>query len=187
MNKTKIILVSGGTRSGKSEYAEYLAELESYVVGYIATAQALDEEMKDRIFKHQIRRPDAWKTFEAPFDVHEVILNNCKEYNVFLLDCITLYISNMMFIDNNIEGWDKSYPIDIMQNKILQKIELLIKAARDTNSSLIIVTSEVGLGLVPSDSVSRAYRDIIGKVNQYLASEADEVYLNVMGLSLKLK
>lgn len=174
MKKGKLILVSGGARSGKSTFAEEYVLHEDKHVGYLATAEALDKEMMERIEKHKMRRPSSWKTFEEPLKPAQIIAENYQECHVWLMDCITLYVSNMLF----------KY---MDEDMILKEIEKLIETIRVTGITMVAVTNEVGWGLVPPDSISRAYRDIAGRVNQKLASCADEVYLVTMGIPLKIK
>lgn len=188
MKKGTIILVSGGARSGKSTFAEdYVLQLDKQV-GYLATAQALDPEMLERIENHRKNRPDNWKTFEEPFNPAQVIRTNYEEISVWLLDCITLYVSNLLLkILENEKSSGDYIPTLKLQELIMTEIEELINSVRDTGVSMVAVTNEVGWGLVPADAISRAYRDIAGKVNQRLADCADEVYLVTMGIPLRIK
>ena len=185
MGKGHLILITGAARSGKSSFAEHLANLTSEKVAYLATAQALDEEMAERIRLHAERRPHTWQTFEEPFNAGEVIHNHCREYKVWLLDCITLLVANHLL--SKVQPQDTVFVSTEIEAFITKEIENLIKVVHTTAITLIAVTNEVGWGLVPPDPISRAYRDIVGRVNQKLAQAANEVYLVTVGIPLKLK
>lgn len=186
MKESKLILVTGAARSGKSLFAEQLVTKEDSRVAYLATAQALDREMEERIHLHRIRRPQHWQTFEEPFHPAEVLLANHELYRVWLLDCLTLYVSNLFFNMAG-QGPAEALPVAKIQEHILEEIEKLINCVKKTGVTLVAVTSEVGWGLVPPDPQSRAYRDILGRVNQRLGQAADEVYLVAVGIPLQLK
>jgi len=186
MRTGKIILISGAARSGKSAFAEQFARDLDSRVAYLATAQARDREMQDRIRQHQKRRPSSWRTFEEPFDLCEVIIKNHNDYKTWLLDCVTLYVSNLLFAQVESVN-DENYIITDVQNNILCKVNNLIETAVETNITLLAVTNEVGWGIVPADPLSRAYRDIVGRVNQELAEKAKEVYLVSLGIPIRLK
>lgn len=182
----KLILISGAARSGKSRFAEEKALAEDKPVAYLATAQALDEEMKERIEGHRARRPAAWQTFEEPFLVENVIKNNQASYPVWILDCITLYISNLLLAVLDPKS-ASALPAAAAEVYVLGKIEDLLEAIAGAEITLYAVTNEVGWGLVPPDATSRLYRDIAGRVNQRLAAAADEVYVLMLGLPVHLK
>ncbi|MDO8140247.1 MAG: bifunctional adenosylcobinamide kinase/adenosylcobinamide-phosphate guanylyltransferase, partial [Candidatus Brocadiales bacterium] len=157
--------VLGGARSGKSAFAEGLAKKYNDVV-YIATAEVKDEEMRERIQIHRARRPFDWKTVEAPFHVDVVVSNLSEKVGVVYIDCITLYITNMLLSDDR----------EILKQKqlqILDEINKLSKACRESKADVVIVSNEVGLGIVPDNALSRVFRDIAGSANQMLADEAD--------------
>ena len=170
---SKIILITGGCRSGKSIFADKLAFELSHNVVYIATGQGLDAEMRGRIKVHKARRSDRWRTIEEPTDVDRVV-SGLKDDSLILIDCLTMLISNYLM-----EG----YPT----TKILRKIDALIKTIRQKNFAAIIVTNEVGSGVVPDNRLARDFRDLAGKINQALAKVADEVYLMVSGIPQRLK
>ena len=175
----KMTFVLGGARSGKSAFAEGLAKKYNDVV-YIATAEVKDEEMRERIQIHRARRPFDWKTVEAPFHVDVVVSNLSEKVGVVYIDCITLYITNMLLSDDR----------EILKQKqlqILDEINRLSKACRESKSDVIMVSNEVGLGIVPDNALSRVFRDIAGNANQMLADEADEVYFMVAGIAQKIK
>ncbi len=181
---SKITLVTGGSRSGKSSFAENIFKNTDDVL-YIATAIITDEEMKQRIKKHIDSRNLRWTTYEGFYDLDKVIINYAME-NI-LLDCVTIMTTNLMFKEeldfDNISSED----IDELLVSIKNQFKILICKARETNKNLIMVTNEVGLGIVPEHKLSRIFRDIAGWVNQYIASLSDEVYLISCGLPLKLK
>jgi len=180
MERGKLILVTGGARSGKSSFAEKLAKEANKDVTYLATSQALDEEMALRIEEHKKRRPKNWKTIEEPLNASSVIEKEGKSDRVILLDCLALLVANLIFS----KGDSTSEPID---QAVLNEIKTLAKISKDVPASVIIVTNEVGMGIVPEYPLGRAYRDTLGKANQILASEADEVYLLVCGIPVNVK
>ncbi len=181
---SKITLVTGGSRSGKSSFAENLLKDKDDVL-YIATAIITDEEMKDRIKKHIKSRNSKWTTHEGFVDLHKAI----EKYSIenIMLDCVTIMTTNLMFKEEiNFENISME-EVDALLNDIKAQFEKLILKVKETNKNLIMVTNEVGLGLVPDNKLSRIFRDIAGYVNQYIASLSDEVYLVSCGLPLKLK
>ncbi len=168
-------LITGGARSGKSLYAEKLAiKIGNGRAAYIATAQALDDEMSKRIETHKIRRGANWQTFEAPFNADEKILLAGEQFSAILFDCVTMYISNLICADKS-------------EEEILTAIEKLISAASKITAVTIFVTNEVGGGLVPENELGRRFRDIAGTANQRLAAASDEVILMVSGIPLVIK
>jgi len=176
-SKGKLVLVTGAARSGKSYFAEKMAAEWSEKVIYLATCVPGDDEMRDRVARHQARRPAAWQTIEEPIDPAQVIKELDQTGQVFLLDCLTLLVSNWIF----------QYDEAPDEDKILEKIAQLAKVGRDAKSHIIIVTNEVGWGIVPADPLSRLYRDIIGRANQIIAAHADQVFLTVAGIPVDLK
>ena len=184
----RIILVTGGTRSGKSSYAESLAQKSDREVTYIATAIPLGEEMEDRIKKHRESRPNEWKTLEMFNGISEEIIKDEYRGNCFLLDCVTIMTTNLMFEDHSID-WDtvgREY-INRIEIRIKKEFNELLKTARSANQEFIFVTNELGMGIVPSNRLSRIFRDIAGSVNQLIAKEADDVYFCVSGIPTKIK
>ena len=181
---SKITLITGGSRSGKSSFAESIFKNTDDVL-YIATAIITDEEMAHRIKKHIASRNSRWITYEGFFDLDKAI----EKYDMdnILLDCVTIMTTNLLFeekIDFENISMEK---VDDLLNNIKIEFEKLILKVRATNKNLVMVTNEVGLGLVPESKLSRIFRDIAGFVNQYIASLSDEVYLVCCGLPLKLK
>jgi adenosylcobinamide kinase/adenosylcobinamide-phosphate guanylyltransferase len=173
--KNRVIFVTGGARSGKSNFAQKLANGIQGNKVFVATAEALDEEMKARIASHQKERPSGWDTIEEAKQL-SMVLNNCDgKYEVILIDCVTIWISNLLvnssFSDQEIEN----------------ELKILTDSCKSINATVIIVSNEVGSGIVPDNKLSRVYRDIAGKANQEIARIADEVYLVVAGISLAIK
>lgn len=180
----KVILVTGGSRSGKSKYAEDLLKDKNDVL-YIATAIVTDNEMEDRIKKHRERRNHNWKTYEGYKELHKAI-EGYNEENI-MLDCVTVMTTNLMFEENrDFDSMTKEGINNLLLN-IQQQFEELILSARELNKNLVLVTNEVGYGLVPEYKLGRIFRDIAGSINQHIASLSDEVYLVACGLPLKLK
>lgn len=195
----KIILVTGGARSGKSTFAENLLEEEPSVC-YLATSivQPGDTEMADRVKKHQEQRSKKWVTEERFRDVGQ-FLSEHHQYKGYLLDCATLLSINYFYslmvdeygedyalIDEKIAGFTEEEKNKI-EAKIMVEWHKIIENARKLSGDLIIVSNEVGLGIVPENPFTRWFRDIYGRVNQYLGKESDEVYLVVAGIPLEIK
>lgn len=182
-----LVVVTGGARSGKSSFAEVLAKDYKCDVIYIATSIPFDDEMKIRIKKHIEQRPKDWKTIEAYRDIDEHLAQEKNSSSVFLLDCITIMITNIM-LETPID-WDSASDkeIDYVENEVKIQIEKVLKAAKEIDSTFILVTNEIGMGIVPENKLSRIFRDIAGRMNQILAKSADEVYLCVSGIPMKIK
>ncbi|MGI6606191.1 MAG: bifunctional adenosylcobinamide kinase/adenosylcobinamide-phosphate guanylyltransferase [Peptococcia bacterium] len=184
----KIILISGGVRSGKSSFAEEFALKMDSPVAYLATAQALDEEMTARIEIHKERRsPEKFSTFEEPYFIQDLLLKHQHKFRTWLLDCLTLYVSNLLFAQVDPTKITNQFISTKIEQEILSQIKTLLETLAGLKINFVAVTNEVGWGLVPADSISRAYRDILGRANQQFAAAADEVYLLSMGLPLRLK
>jgi adenosylcobinamide kinase/adenosylcobinamide-phosphate guanylyltransferase len=175
-----LVLMLGGARSGKSSYAQSLAEATGQSVTFIATAQALDEEMSARIQKHRAERPANWETLEIPFEIASRVQ---VKSNIVILDCVTLLISNllMQFVKNDIV--DEAPYLAAVQKEINGLISLL----RSSDQDWLIISNEVGMGLVPPYQMGRVYRDAIGWANQRLAREADKVIFMVAGIPTTIK
>ncbi len=184
----KIILITGGARSGKSSYAEEKAKKIGSKVMYIATAVPFDSEMKDRIRKHQIRRPENWVTYEGYENLYKIIDEVGQNYQCVILDCVTVMITNIMF---NYPGFSVNKLdfsiINKIEEHIMNQIYKLMEKAKEKNITLLMVTNEVGSGIVPNSKVGRVFRDIAGRVNQVTAKQAQEVYFLVSGLPMKIK
>ena len=177
----KIVLVTGGARSGKSRFAEQYAARMGERVGYIATAEVYDEEMAFRVKLHRQRRPASWKTYEAPHDAHLALKAAGAECDAVLFDCLTLYMSNLLCSLDSIADSHQNYSL------AKEKLDLLIAQAKANPGTTIFVTNEVGSGIVPQNHLSREYRDVAGIANQWMARAADEVYLVVCGLAVNVK
>lgn len=183
-----LILITGGARSGKSTLAEKKALEFGKNVVYIATAIAFDEGMKDRIKKHKSDRPSDWMTIEKYKNFKTIAEDTSfKSCDLVLLDCITLMVSNLM-LDSNLDFDNCSMEeIHKLEKEIHKEVENLLNVIIDNNKKAIFVTNEVGMGLVPSYRMGSIFRDIAGRINQYLASKANEVYFTVSGIEMKVK
>jgi len=177
----KITLILGGARSGKSSYAQHLGEESGKSVTFIATAQALDAEMSTRIQKHRLERSSSWETLEVPFDIASCTVQ--IKSDVVILDCITLLISNLLMQYVKDDLVDET----LFTATVQKEINELINAIREQKQDWLIVSNEVGLGLVPPYQMGRVYRDAIGWANQRLAREADKVIFMVAGIPTVIK
>ncbi|MBM3144125.1 MAG: bifunctional adenosylcobinamide kinase/adenosylcobinamide-phosphate guanylyltransferase [Chloroflexi bacterium] len=179
----KLTLLIGGARSGKSTCAEKLASERGNDILYIATAQALDPEMAARIEKHKGRRPQNWRALEIPHGIADALRDNTPPADLILLDCLTMLVSNLVLTvtDEEFEP-DKGRAEEI----VADEIESLLAIIKKSRVDWIIVSNEVGMGLVPAYPLGRVYRDLLGWANRKVAAAADEVYLLVAGLMLPL-
>ena len=183
--KSTIILCSGGARSGKSEFAEQLALSLKGRKAYVATGQAFDDEMKDRIKKHQMRRGKEWITFEIPLYLHKNWEQIKNVSDVILIDCLTMFTSNHVFAHGDINTQEDSNRIESI---ILEELRLLLQEINNSNDKTVIfVTNEIGLGIVPENKLARYFRDITGRVNREVASAANKMYLTISGVTIELK
>lgn len=183
--KSTIILCSGGARSGKSEFAEQLALSLKGRKAYVATGQAFDDEMKDRIKKHQLRRGKEWITFEIPLYLHKNWEQIKSVSDVILIDCLTMFTSNHVFAHGDINTQEDSNRIESI---ILEELRLLLQEINNSNDKTVIfVTNEIGLGIVPENKLARYFRDITGRVNREVANAANKMYLTVSGVTIELK
>ena len=181
----KNVLIIGGARSGKSHYALQLALESSQPVLFVATAEAGDEEMRQRIEEHQQARPFAWSTLEVTTHVGSQILQKMGKAQTVLVDCITLLINNVFSQYSDPTGEPVDAPL--IEKEVMAEIGELVDCINQANASFIIVTNEVGLGLVPATRMGRLYRDLLGKANQILTQHVDEIYLMVAGLPVPIK
>lgn len=175
-----MIFVTGGARSGKSDFAEKLALERGGRVTYVATAQAGDGEMRARIAEHRARRPQGWDTVEVAEGLAEAVEAGLAGGGTVLVDCLTLYISQLLLGPGGGAAEPAASLVD-------GEIEKLAEICASANGAVILVSNEVGMGIVPDNSLARAFRDIAGRANQKLASAADEVYLCVSGIPVKVK
>ncbi len=174
-----LTLVLGGARSGKSRYAESLC-LKFQEVVYLATARVdkTDDEMNRRIARHRNDRPGHWKVVEEPLNPADYLRNSAAEDSIVLVDCITVWISNLM--------WEyRAAPEAEIEKIVLQRVEEFSSAAR--NRQVVAVSNEVGGGIVPDSPLGRSFRDLQGLANQILAHEAERVVIVIAGLPLTLK
>lgn len=184
----KVVLVTGGARSGKSTFGEkYIAELATRIA-YIATAIPFDEEMKSRIDHHRTSRPQHWTTVEQYFEIDRILPDIAVEHNGIILDCVTLMVSNLMFESTDID-WAAPAPaaVNRLQEKAITQAKDLVMALRKASLNGVLITNEIGMGIVPENPMARAFRDVAGRVNQCLAEMSDEVWLLVSGIPVKIK
>jgi len=182
MSRGKLIFITGGARSGKSSFAEKIVLDSNQSIAYIATAQPLDEEMKERIKMHKRRRPPNWEVFEESIDLNQLISHLGFEKEVIIIECLTLLISNLLL------QWSKEKLEQAKQEEtILSTIKEMAEISYQVPAQVIVVSNEVGMGLVPQNQLGRFYRDILGQANRIIASKADEVFFLVSGIPLKIK
>jgi len=171
--------ILGGARSGKSRLAQELAAKLGKRVLFVATGEPLDEEMNARIEVHKRSRPSTWKTLETPTNVAKVMRGKIGDAEVVIIDCLTLLVSNLMGTED--------IDAETLEKKVTAELKELVAFMRTTEAHFIIVSNEVGLGLVSPYPAGRVYRDALGMANQMLAKNADEVYLMVAGIAIPLK
>ena len=189
--KNKIFLVLGGARSGKSEFAEKLMyHSTGKRKGYIATSQILDDEMRYRVILHRQRRPADWKTFEVMHEAGNSMEAILSETDSILFDCITMYVNNIL-MDHmkgiTVETLGVS-DLTTLQTSLEKDLDLMFdNIEKASGKEIIFVSDELGMGIVPANAMSRAYRDLVGLANQYVAKRADKVYLSIAGITMELK
>lgn len=172
--KNKFIFLTGGVRSGKSDFAVKQAKTAGKNIVFIATCTPGDDEMKTRIKKHKRSRPKTWKTIEEPIDLIAALKKVPHDTDAVIIDCLTLLLSNLMIIG-------KTY------NNIIAEIKKIGMELKNKNYSIIFVSNEVGSGIVPENKMARDFRDIAGKANQIMAKLSDEAYVLISGFPVKLK
>ena len=177
LNK-RCILILGGARSGKSRFAQELAAKLGDMVLFVATGEPLDEEMHLRIERHKENRPKSWQTVESPTNIGQVIQEQIGDARVVVIDCLTLLISNLLTMEDDLSD---------AEERVDAEISGLTRCMDKSNATFIIVSNEVGMGLVPDNRLGRTYRDLLGRANQLVAQRADEVYLMLAGIPLELK
>ena len=183
--KSQIILCSGGARSGKSEFAERLALATVGRKAYVATGQAFDEEMIDRIKKHQERRGEIWNNFEVPLHLAKEWQNISQTADVILIDCLTMFTTNHMMAHGSIQGQQDANQLEAT---VLTELETLLASIKSCEGKTVIfVTNEIGLGIVPDNKLARYFRDIAGRVNRTVAMAADKLFLTISGVTIELK
>ncbi|WP_025899660.1 bifunctional adenosylcobinamide kinase/adenosylcobinamide-phosphate guanylyltransferase [Sneathiella glossodoripedis] len=171
MNTSKITFVLGGARSGKSRFAEQLAIDSGLNKIYVATSQIFDAEMQERVNLHQQSRGGDWITIEEPIDLGKILKTQTGSGNILLIDCLTLWLTNLVLAERNIEDAGNS----------------ICDALQQANGPVILVSNEVGLGIVPENEMARRFRDHAGILHQKIAALADRVYLITAGLPQQLK
>jgi adenosylcobinamide kinase/adenosylcobinamide-phosphate guanylyltransferase len=169
----KITFILGGARSGKSSFALTLAK-KYKKAAFLATCRGLDKEMRERINRHKVLRPKNWTTFEEDKNIVSALERMRNYFDCIIIDCLTLWVSNLLVARNK-------------EEKILQETIAMLAELKKKNARAILVSNEVGLGLVPANKLGRKFRDIAGQVNQLAAKEADEVFFIVSGIPVKLK
>ena len=178
------ILVLGGARSGKSRFAKEMAMKLGEKVLFVATGEARDEEMKQRIERHKEERPSGWRTVEVPTGIGRKIREEAGDARVVIVDCLTLLVANVLGqYGNDPEQFD----ISVVEDRLNEEIKELVECMDDISATFILVSNEVGMGLVPENWLGRVYRDLLGKVHQTLAERADRVYFMLGGIPLSLK
>lgn len=166
-----VTLVLGGARSGKSGFSERIAAETGLERHYIATGRAFDDEMRQRIDRHRADRGDGWTTHEVPLDLAECLKDIVRPGRVVLVDCLTLWVTNLMLDERDVDA----------------QAEALVECFEALSGHLILVSNEVGLGIVPDNRMAREFRDHAGRLHQKIAARADEVFFVAAGLSLKMK
>ena len=191
----RLILILGGARSGKSAFAERLAAGSGKTVTFIATATDGDEEMHQRIIRHKASRPQVWHTIEEPLDLAGAVQRAFQLADVALLDCMTLWLGNIVLQKHEKLQSDEQaqsalhISSDQLNELALQLIEELLTVLQNAEEgkTLIVVSNEVGLGIVPAYPLGRIYRDTLGYLNQRLALDADHAYLMIAGMAVDIK
>ena len=168
-----VTLIVGGVGSGKSRYAQALAQGSSSVV-FIATAQPIDDEMKLKIQRHRVQRPSHWTTIEEPFELEAAIAQSASSSSFLIIDCITTFTANLI---------EK----ELARDDLLEKIDGICRALRELKCSAAIVSNEVGSGIVPAFASGRTFRELLGEANQKIARVADNVLLMIAGCPLAVK
>jgi adenosylcobinamide kinase/adenosylcobinamide-phosphate guanylyltransferase len=180
----KSVLLTGGARSGKSRLAQELGLKANGKVLFVATAEAGDDEMQARIEAHKKNRPANWKTLEARANLGNEIEKNIGDAQTVIIDCITLLTNNIFMDYVSAKG---KFSESKVEGSLNAEIEGILACVSRFKAKFLIVTNEVGMGIVPEHPMSRLYRDLLGKVNQKLAKNADEVYLFVAGIPVRVK
>ncbi len=183
----RVVLVTGGAKSGKSLFAEKLAAGLSGAVVYVATAEVLDAEMEARVARHRAQRPASWTTVEAPRDPKFVLERVPSSAGVVLIDCLTIWASNRLLSLGEPEtaGWWEA--VEELQRTLCDELHAVVETARVRSWHVVMVTNEVGYGVVPDTPLGRAFRDLQGVVNLHAARLADAVFLVVAGLGVEVK
>lgn len=183
--KSKIILCTGGSRSGKSQFAERYTLAQKGQKLYIATAQIYDDEMVERVARHQARRGSQWLNLEIPLNIAAQWEDVAAKADVILIDCLTMFVTNYLMKFPELEQAEVR---EKLRSVVLSEVENLLEKIKDSHDKKVVfVTNELGLGIVPADTMTRVFRDIAGEVNQIVAAAADEVYLSISGITIEIK
>lgn len=183
-------LILGGARSGKSAWAERRAAASGRPVLFVATATAGDDEMAERIARHRAERPAAWRTLEEPLYLRDAIQTAAQPGDAVLVDCLTLWVSNRIGAAIGFDADPDALQPEAwrdLETALCAEVEALVALAKEREQTLILVSNEVGLGIVPATTLGRRYRDLLGRVNQAVASQAESVVLMVAGLPIDLR
>ena len=183
----RVVLVTGGARSGKSAFAETLAARRGERVVYVATATAGDTEMADRIAHHRARRPASWRTVEAPLEIVTGLAAVDAGIEAVLVDCLAVWAANrLLALGEPAEDgwWDR---VGALERVLTEELDRVVTTGLASPWELVLVTNEVGFGVVPPTELGRAYRDLLGRLNQAVAARADAVFLVVAGLAIEVK
>lgn len=193
--ESSLVLVTGGVRSGKSTFAEKLADQSGKKVIYLATARVEDEEMRERVSRHQSRRPPSMRTVEEPLEPHLVLEREGDSDTLILIDCLTLLLSNLVLHDLDQHGVvrrgedlfaDESL-LEEAGERALDYVKILAETARHCLATVVVVTNEVGMGVVPDYPLGRVFRDLSGRANQVMAAAADQVWMVICGIPQRFK
>jgi len=176
---SQIIFITGGTRSGKSGVAEEMAHRFGNRLAYLATAQVLDQEMRERICKHQQRRGEEWSTTEEPYLIAAALQRIDRKFDAIVVDCVTIWLSNLL-----LQNEDTTQELESL---ILGEVDRLSAVLKGMTTPVIMVSNEVGMGIVPEHRLGRIFRDLAGQANQILAASADEVQVVISGIPMRLK
>jgi adenosylcobinamide kinase/adenosylcobinamide-phosphate guanylyltransferase len=166
-----VTLVLGGVRSGKSRFAQNLAQPASSVA-FVATAKPVDAEMRAKIRRHQQERPKHWRTVEEPVDLARIFATHASQFDLLLVDCLTIFVANAL--EDGVETAN-------------QRVDAFVEALQSARASVVLVSNEVGSGVVPEYPSGRQFRDLLGEVNQRVAAQADNVVLMIAGIPLGIK
>ena len=173
-------VVTGGSRSGKSTFAEKFVTRIGKKIAYVATAEIFDDEMKNRVALHQQRRPSTWKTFESPYNADETIKQiRAEKFDMILFDCVTIYLSNLICSLEKPE-------YDVVKNAV-DKLIFTSEEFCLSGGKIVFVTNEVGSGIVPENKLARLFRDFAGITNQNLADHAEKIFMVVSGIPIDIK
>jgi adenosylcobinamide kinase/adenosylcobinamide-phosphate guanylyltransferase len=181
----QLILVTGGARSGKSRFAEQVAAASGRETWYVATMTPLDEELRRRVERHRARRPPDWVTVEEPFELIGAV-RRAPSSATLLIDCLGLWVSNLLFSFGRHESWTPA-EWERWVDHCVASATAVADVLRKRDGLAVVVTNEVGLGIVPGEPLTRWYRDALGLVNQAFAARATAVYLLVAGIEVKIR